>query len=413
MNAQETAALSHGAGDTATAVEVPRFTGGRTLMTGAFAAGAVGLGLTLVGFFASPQITMHSYLVSFSYWLGIALGALALLMANNAAGARWNVVVRRLNESIAATMPVFLVLFVPIFLGARHLFLWVDPPVTLPADTLKLLHHKHPYLNLGSFGLRALVYFAVWIGLAVLLRGWSVRQDTTGAAALTRKQRRLSAGGLPFLAFTLTFASFDWLMSLNPLWSSTIFGLYIFSGGFVAAIALLCIFASSLVRSREPLGRLINDSHLHNLGKYLLAFVAFWAYMAFSQYMLIWVGNLPEEVPWILIRREGPWRLIGLFLIVGHFVLPFLILLSRDLKRNPKALAAIALWVMLAHYFDVYWIVMPALHTGDLAIHWTQLTSFAGVGGLALGFGLWRLRGEHPVPVGDPYLEDSLRYVQP
>ena len=394
-------------------VDVPRFSSGGGVMSAAFVAGALGLGLTLLGFFAAPEKTLHSYLVSFSYWLGIALGALALLMANNAAGARWNVVVRRLNESVVATMPVYLVLFIPIFLGARHLFSWVDPKATLPAETLKLLQHKHAYLNLGSFGFRALVYFAIWIGLAALLRGWSVRQDETGAAALTRKQRRLSAGGLPFLAFSLTFAAFDWLMSLNPLWSSTIFGLYVFAGGFVAAIALLCILASMMVRSREPLGRMINDSHLHNLGKYLLAFIAFWAYMAFSQYMLIWVGNLPEEVPWILIRREGPWRWVGVFLIVGHFAVPFLILLSRDLKRNPRALAAIAVWVMFVHYVDLYWIVMPALHTGDLALHWTQLTSFAGVGGLALGFGLWRLRGAYPVPIGDPYLEESLRYVQP
>ena len=391
--------------------DFPRFEGGRAAMLGGAAIGAAGLLLTALGFAFAPQAAMLSYLVAFMYWLGIALGALVLLMANHAAGARWNIVVRRLNESIVATTPLFLFLFIPILLGARVIFSWVQPdPAAFGAEGMKLLAHKHAYLNLGAFTVRAAVYFAIWIALAGLMRGWSVQQDQSGAAALTRKLRRLGAGGLPFLALSLTFASFDWLMSLNPLWGSTIFGLYIFAGGFVAAIALLCILAALAIRSHEPLGRLITESHLHNLGKYLLAFVAFWAYMAFSQYMLIWVANLPDEVPWILLRREGGWRWVGVFLIVFHFAVPFLLLLSRDLKRNPRTLAAIAVWVMLVHYVDLYWIVLPVAHAG---FHWTAITSFAGVGGLTLAVGLWRLRGGYAVPVRDPYLEDSLRYVQP
>lgn len=393
--------------------EFPRFEGGRSAMLGGAAIGVAGLALTGLGLLAAPQAALLSYLVAFMYWLGIALGALVLLMANHAAGARWNIVVRRLNESIVATTPLYLLLFVPILLGAKKIFSWVQPDAAaFGAEGMKLLQHKHAYLNMGAFTLRAAVYFAIWIVIAGLMRGWSIRQDETGAAALTRKLRKLGAGGLPFLAFSLTFASFDWLMSLNPLWGSTIFGLYIFAGGFVAAIALLCILAALAIRSHDPLGQLINESHLHNLGKYLLAFVAFWAYMAFSQYMLIWVGNLPDEVPWILLRREGGWRWVGVFLIVFHFAVPFLLLLSRDLKRNPRTLAAIAAWVMVVHYIDLYWIVLPQLRNGP-GFHWTAITSFAGVGGLALAFGIWRLRGGYAVPVRDPYLEDSLRYVQP
>lgn len=391
--------------------DFPRFEGGRTAMLAGAVAGVVGLALTALGFATAPQVTLLSYLVAFMYWLGIALGALVLLMANHAAGARWNIVVRRLNESIVATTPIYLVLFLPILLGARVIFSWVAPEGQgFNEEAMKLLQHKHAYLNLGAFTVRAIVYFAVWIAIAGWMRGWSIQQDQSGAAALTRKLRKLGAGGLPFIAFTLTFASFDWLMSLNPLWGSTIFGLYIFAGGFVAAIALLCILASMAVRAHGPVGALINDSHLHNLGKYLLAFVAFWAYMAFSQYMLIWVGNLPEEVPWILLRREGGWRWVGVFLIVFHFAVPFLLLLSRDLKRNPRTLAMIAAWVMLVHYVDLYWIVLPYARAG---FHWSAITSFVGVGGLTLAFGLFRARGAHAVPVRDPYLEDSLRYVQP
>ena len=393
--------------------EFPRFTGGRTAMTFGAVVGVAGLLLSALGLTSAPQATLLSYLVAFMYWLGIALGALALLMANHAAGARWNIVVRRLNESIVATMPLYLFLFIPILLGARVIFSWVQPDAAaFGADGMKLLQHKHAYLNLGAFTVRAAVYFAIWIAIAGLMRGWSIEQDQTGAAALTRKLRKLASGGLPFLAFSLTFASFDWLMSLNPLWGSSIFGLYIFAGGFVASIALLCILTALTIRSHQPVGRMITESHLHNLGKYLLAFVAFWAYMAFSQYMLIWVGNLPEEVPWVLLRREGGWRWVGVFLIVFHFVVPFLLLLSRDLKRNPRTLAAIAVWVMLVHYVDLYWVVLPYLHAGP-GLHWTAITSFLGVGGLTLAFGLFRLRGGYAVPVRDPYLEDSLRYVQP
>jgi hypothetical protein len=374
-------------------------------MMGGAVAGTVGLVLTALGAIASPRVASLSYLIAFAYWAFIALGSLALLMANHAAGARWNVTVRRLNESIAATMPVFVLLFIPILLGAKQIFIWIDPPASLGKEGLKLLAHKHAYLNPGAFTLRAVVYFAIWIAIAGLLRRWSLLQDESGAAEFTRKSRKLSSAGLPIFALTITFAAFDWLMSLNPLWSSTIFGLYIFAGGFVASIALLCIVASRM--------SFVTESQLHNLGKLLLAFVAFWAYMAFAQYMLIWVGNLPEEVPWILLRREGPWRWVGVFLIVGHFVFPFLVLLSRDIKRKRGALALIALWVMFVHYVDLYWIVMPTSGTGGLAPHWTQLTSFVGVGGIALAFGIWRLRGVRPIPVRDPYLEDSLRYVQP
>jgi len=393
-----------------------RFRGGPAL-TLAASAGAVGLALTLVGYFTAPKEALISYLISFAYWLGISLGALVLLMANHAAHARWVVVVRRLTETIIAPLPLFALLFLPILFGARQIFIWVDPPATLGKEVLALLAHKRPYLNLGFFAIRAAVYFGTWLLLSLTLRRWSSRQDAEGGAQLTLNARRFSAGGLPFLAFTMTFAAFDWIMSLNPTWFSTILGLYYFAGSFVAAIALLCIAAAAAHGTDTAFGRMLTPSHFHNLGKYLFAFVAFWAYIGFSQYMLIWVANLPEEIPWVQLRDPGPFRFVGVFLILFHFLVPFFALLSRDLKRNPRALAIAAVWVLLVHFVDLYWVIMPAAGGGarptSLGLHWTQLTSFVGIGGAAIAFGLWRLRGGYPVPVGDPYLEDSLRYVQP
>ncbi len=394
-----------------------RFQGGGRAMTLAAVAGASGLTLTAVGYFISPKEALLSYLIAFAYWLGISLGALVLLMSNHAARARWIVVVRRLTETLIAPLPLFVLLFLPILFGARQIFIWVDPPATLGKEALALLAHKKPYLNMGAFAVRAVIYFGTWLLLGLTLRRWSSRQDAEGGATLTAHSRKLSAGGLPFLALTLTFASFDWIMSLNPSWFSTMFGLYYFAGSFVAAIALLCIAAAAAHGSGSAFGQMLTPSHFHNLGKLLFAFVAFWAYIAFSQYMLIWVANLPEEIPWVQLRDPGPFRAVGIFLVLFHFIVPFFALLSRDLKRHPRALAIAAAWVLFVHYVDLYWVMVPAAgagaHTLGLGLHWTQLTAFVGIGGAAIAWGLWRLRGGYPVPVGDPYLEDSLRYLQP
>ncbi len=392
---------------------LPRFAGGRRLMLGSALAGAAGLLLTLLGGLASPREALLAYLIAFVYWLGLSLGAVSLVLANHAAGARWNVTVRRIGESAGAVAPLFLLLFLPLLLGARHVWFWVAPPEPVGKELHELLQHKHAYLNLGAFTVRALIYFAVWGAIAWRLRSLSLRQDETGDPLLTVSQRRLSAPGLVLFVLTVTFAAFDWLMSLQPTWYSTIFGLYVFAGAFVASLALVCLVVTGLRSSTEPWGRLITVDHQHNLGKLLLAFTAFWAYLAFSQYMLIWAGNLPEELQWIVTRSRGVWRPVGQLILVGQFLLPFFLLLSRDLKRDPRSLAAIAVWVLFIHYVDVYWVVMPAADLDRLGLHWTHFTAFAGVGGVSIAAALYLLRAGRPVPVRDPFLEDSLRYVQP
>lgn len=389
-----------------------RFTGGRGVMLGAAVVGALGLLITLVGFFVAPGPALHSYLVAFCYWTGLGVAALILLCIFHASHARWMVVLRRAIESIPAALWLMVPLFLPIAVGMAHLYPWVEPPAGLSEHELGLLEHKRAYLNPPFFLLRAALYFGCWVLVAELLRRWSVRQDESGDGELTSKQRRLGAGALPALAVTLTFASVDWLMSLEPLWFSTVFGVYFFAGSFVSAIAVVTLCAALAFR-RELDGGLATPEHLHSLGKLLFAFVCFWAYIAYSQYMLMWIADLPEEVPWYLARTGSGWRRVALLLFVGHFVVPFVALLSARLKRRPGPLAALAGWILLMHFVDLYWVVMPALHRDAPRVHWTDFSAFFGVGGAAVAFALFRLRGGYAVPVRDPFLAASVRYTQP
>jgi hypothetical protein len=389
----------------------PRRFEGRALGRAGAVAGA-GLGLTLVGALFDVDRAVKAYHVAFAYWAGIAMAALLINMAFHAGKARWYVVARRVLETLPLSGVLFLVLFVPVLLGMGHLFPWLHPERLSP-ELRELAEHRRPYLNTSFFLVRTALYFAVWIGIAHLLHGWSVRQDAEGGAALTVRQRRLGTGALPLMALVISFAAFDWQMSLDLHLASTIFGVYFFAGSFLAAFAVL-ILALASTRGVEGMpGALMNANHWHSLGKYLLAFTAFWAYIAFSQFMLIWIANLPEEVPWYLSRGKGAWLPTAVFLVVFHFVVPFFVLLSRDLKRNPRALSFVAFWVLVVHFVDVYWVMMPGLQhqaTGEVGLHWTDLTALLGVGGAFAAFVVWRLRGVSSVPVGDPYLPESLRY---
>ena len=387
------------------------YQGGRRLAGLAAALAALGLGLTFVGGIAfDARRALFSYLVAFVYWLGLALGTLILLGSLHAASARWPVVLRRFLETVPLTVPLFAVLFVPIALGMPLLFPWADPHA-LRGELARLVEQKAAYLNPSGFLVRAAVYFLVWIVVAHLLRGWSVRQDTVGGITLTRWQRRLGAGSLPFLALTFSFASFDWMMSLDPRFYSTIFGLYWFAGSFMGAFAIAIIAATATRDDPTAFGHHMNLEHFHSLGKFLLAFLAFWAYVAFSQFMLIWIADIPEEVPWYILRIEGGWRFVGPFLALFHFFVPFFLLLSRDLKRSPRALSWVAAWLLFVHWVDVYWLVMPHLHADGPRPWIFDLTAFVGVGAAAVAFTVLRMRGAATVPVRDPHLEDSLRYL--
>jgi hypothetical protein len=389
-----------------------RFQGGRSLMMGGAVGGLVLLLATFGGLAIAPQQTMFSYLVAFTYWGGIAMAALLLLMIFHAFGAKWMVVLRRPLEAMATSVVLFAVLLVPILLGMKYLYVWVDPPASLGREALKVLAHKHPYLNQTAFIVRAVIYFLLMGLIAGRLFRWSTQQDESGAVDLTRRQRVLGTGALPLVSLLFTFAAFDWLMSLNPLWFSTIFGVYYFGGSFVSIFSVLAI-AAHRARGKDLFGDFVSAEHTHNVGKLMLSFIAFWGYVAFSQFMLIWVANLPEEIPFFVVRLKTDWAALGVALIFGHFFIPFGALLSRSLKRDARKLSMVAVWILVIHYVDIYWLVVPTLSPQGMTFHWTSLTAFLGIGLLAVSFTVWRLRGRFTLPVKDPYLADSLGYRQP
>ncbi len=389
----------------------PVLSGGRSLVVGSLVAAVVGLGLTGLRGLGDARVALSAYLVAFVYWLGLALGALALLMAFHAAKARWMVVVRRPLEAMAGTVLVTPVLFLPIALGMRVLFPWAGSTAGLDEEELRLIHHRAPYLNPTFFLVRAAIYFAVWIVFARLFWRWSTRQDQSGAAGLTVKAWKLGAGGLPALGLTLTFASVDWLMSLGVKWYSTIWGVYYFAGSFVGAIALLILATFALTRT-PALDQTVKPAHWLSLGKLLLAFTCFWGYIAFAQYMLGWVGDLPDTIPWMLLRQNHAWRWIGGALLVGHFVVPFLLLLSRPRKMDPRRLAPVAAWILVIHFVDLYWLVMPQVRPDSIVPDWSNLTAVLGVGGAVVATCVTLLRGKHALPVRDPFLPESLVYAR-
>jgi hypothetical protein len=375
------------------------------------AIGAGGLALTLLGgILGDPRRVLFSYLLAYVYWLGLALGALILLGSFHASNARWPVVLRRFLEFVPSSLPLFALLLVPVLVGLRYLFPWVDP-AALGGEIRQVVEHRRPFLNVPFFVARAALYFAVWIGVSWGLRAWSIRQDATGGIELTRWQRRLGAGSLPILALTMSFAAFDWMMSLDPRFYSTIFGVYWFAGSFVGAFAILAVAGALTRADPTQFGAHMNLEHFHSVGKYMLAFVAFWGYVAFSQFMLIWIANVPEEVPWYVVRIRGGWLPVFSFLALFHFLVPFFLLLSRPLKRDPRRLAWLGIWILLGHWVDLYWVIMPVLDPSGPRPSLWDLTGLAGVGGLAMAFVLWRMHGVAALPLRDPYLDDSLRYL--
>jgi len=401
-------------------IAVDRFNGSK-VMTLAGAVGVAGLLLTLVGFFTARQAALFSYLLGFTYWLGIAVATIIMVAIFHTAKAKWLIVLRRTMETMGASVIIFIPLMLPLLFGMKDIFPWVDPEnwVFPGTDGVRFtgvekhhLHHKHAYLNTTFFYIRQAIYFVVWAFVALRLRGWSTEQDTSGALELTVKQRRFSPGALPFLALTITFAGFDWLMTLTPLWQSTIFGVYYFAGSFQAAFCILTI-ATVNAQGKNEYGSLVTTAHYHNLGKLMLAFTAFWAYIAFSQFLLIWIANIPEEAGWFKLRIEGAWKPLSVSLLVMGFVLPFFTLLSRNLKLKPRLLAVVAVYLLIMHAVDMYWLIWPAFSPQGPSFHWTLLTAFLGVGGIAVAAAIFLARGRYSLPVKDPYIAESLRYVQP
>jgi hypothetical protein len=369
------------------------------------AAAAVGVVLAAAAGRGMPERLLASWLVAFVFFLSIALGCLYFALIHTAMQGAWGVVVRRVAENAAGTLPLFALLFLPVALGLDHLYPWSAPE----AAGDPLLMWKRPYLNETFFLARAAFYFVVWSWTALWFRRLSSRQDETEDPTLAARLRRYSGPLLIPLALTQTFAAFDWLMSLDPHWYSTIFGVYFFSGSLLAGFAFLAIVTVAMRRA-GLVGGVISAEHLHDLGKLLFAFTAFWAYIGFSQYFLIWYANLPEETVFFRHRLEGAWRVASVVLAVGHFAVPFLFLLPRAMKRRAGPLAAAAVWLLLMHLLDVYWLVFPSLHTKAARPGMLDVAALLAVGGAFLGTFGWLMRRQPLVPVGDPRLAESLAF---
>src|SRR5687767_8855518 len=304
----------------------------------ALIAGAVFSILLIVGLILDPQQFFHSYLFAFSFWAGISVGSLALLMLQHLTGGGWGLAIRRVLEAATQTLPLVVLLFIPIVLGAHSIYIWTHPEEMQKHVPLQV---KAPYLTMPFFTVRAVICFAVWILLAYLLNRWSRLQDQTAERKYTKNMRVLSGPGMVLLVFTVTFASIDWFMSLDPLWYSTIFGLIFVASWALSALAFTIAVMACLVRE-EPMEGFVAQLHFHDLGKLLLALVMLWTYFSFSQYLIIWSGNLPEEIVWYLKRIPGLWGATVISIGLLHFAAPFLFLLSRSIKRNPRTLMMIA-----------------------------------------------------------------------
>jgi hypothetical protein len=364
------------------------------------------LGLCLAGAFVAREQFFRSYLVAFLLWAGVALGSMALLMLHHLAGGRWGFVIRRQLEAAAATMPLLLILFLPILFGMKDLYPWMRPEVVTGDHYLE---HKASYLNLNFFVVRAAIYFGIWILLSTLLNRWSLEQDRSvgaRAGAPLRRMQILSAPGLGLYALTVSFAAVDWAMSLEPHWFSTIYGMLFMGGQALAGMAFAVLVASRLV-ARGALAEVAESRHFHDLGSLLFAFVMIWAYLSFSQFLIIWSGNIPEEIPWYISRTGEGWQTIALVLIIFHFAVPFLLLLSRDIKQRPERLAVLAALISALRLVDLFWVVAPAFHGSTLRVHWLDLALPAGLGGVWLAAFVSILKSRPLVPLHDPQLEED------
>jgi hypothetical protein len=365
-------------------------------------AGAAGVILLLVGYFVNAEQFFRSYLWAYVFCIGVASGSLAWLMLQYLTGGAWGVVIRRPAEAAARTLPLLAVLFVPILIGIPKLYEWSHHDV-------KLHPHKAQYLNVPFFIGRTVVYFAGWMLLSFLLNKWSAREDRDGGMVPHGKLATISAPGLIFWAFTITFMAIDWLLSINPHWFSTIFGLLVLAGQGLSSMAFLIALMVGL-SARAPMNAVLTHRHLHDLGKFLLALTMVWAYFSYSQFLIIWAGNLPEETPWYLTRLRNGWQYVAVLLVIGHFALPFALLLSRDIKRNFRLLRGIAIFILCMRLVDLYWVVAPDFRKGGFGVSWMDFVAPVGLFGVWLAYFFLQLEKRPLMPINEPHLVEALEH---
>lgn len=361
--------------------------------------------LLLIGFFVDRERFFQAYLTAFLFCLGFPLGSLAFVMLHHLTGGSWGFAIRRLLEASTRTLPLVFVYFLPILaFGLGPLYEWTHADV-LAHD--ELLQHKRPYLNTPFFLVRALLYFGVWFTLQQLLSRLTAKMDRMPSEDLAYKMRVVSAPGLGLYALTMTFAAFDWAMSLEPHWFSTLYGVLFIVGQGLSTLCLAALMAA-LLKRHEPFSRWIGGGHFQDVGNLMFAFVLLWAYMGFSQFLIIWSGNLAEEAPWYLARLHHGWGRLAILLLVCHFALPFFILLFRGVKRRGQVLAKVALGLLCMRVLEILWLIKPAFRPDGFAISWMDVLAPVALFGLWLAFFVRQLRGRPLVSLQDAQLQSAL-----
>jgi len=361
--------------------------------------GAGGLAFCLVGAIFGLEQFFQSYLYGFIFWLGLALGCLILLLIQNIAGGPWGAMIRRPLEAGVMVIPVMALFFIPVLAGMGYLYEWTDPDVLASNPVIA---SKTLYLNIPFFIARALLYFGVWIGTAMLLVNWSKQQDQQDNPKLAERMRSFSAPGLIFFILTMTFAAFDWGMSLTPEWFSGMYGVIFMIGQAISAVALMIIIIT-LFGHFEPLANVANTKRVQDLGNFLMAFTMFWAYVSASQLIIIWSNNLPETNMWYVIRLNGFWGWISAILLLFHFATPFLILFSRWVKQKVRALVIIACWMLVMRLVDIFWIIVPTFER-DIPFSLLDVAVVVGIGGIWLAVFAAQLKNKPLLPLHDPRL---------
>lgn len=357
------------------------------------------------------QWNLESFYLSFYVWwvffVSIAFGATFFVLIHFATKASWSVTLRRLAENVSLTLPALFILGIVCYLGRHTIYHhWLGESTF--SDSI--LNSKRWYLNEAFFSARSIFYFVVFSLAAIIFARKSVKQDSSGSVHLTIQMQRMSYAFLILCGFAVTFAAFDWIMSLDPHWYSTIFGLYFFAGCYVSFLSLLSVIVFCMRKSNPKLASSFNIEHIHDLGKQVFGYSCFWAYAAFAQYLLIWYGNIPEETMWYAVRQSHAWWPIWTLLCVGHFLVPFLFLMSRYAKRTPIMVCFVSIWVLCMHYIDLYWLIVPNFFEQGPVFSSIDIVTFFLFVSLFLAIFVPLVKKRNLIPVRDPRLEDSLNY---
>jgi hypothetical protein len=364
--------------------------------------------IAALGAWLRPDEFFRAYLMAFMAWLGVTLGSMAILMLRHLTKGAWGMVIRRILGAAMRCVPLMAAFFIPLLFGLRRLYIWARPLDAIADKHLRehLEEITKTYLSVNGFVIRAAIYFAIWIALSFFLTKWSAEQDHPPMRDNSARFKALSGPGLILYGFTITFAVIDWIMSIDPSWISTIFGLSFLIGQVLSALCFAVVVERILYRYK-PMSELLKPEQVHDHGKFMLAFIMVWAYFSFSQWLIIWAGNLPEEITWYMRRLHGGWGYVGLFLVLFHFAVPFVLLISRPFKRDITQLVWLAVWLLLMRYVDLFWIIEPNFSL-TFNITWLDIVVPIAMGGLWLAFFFRNLSSRPLVPAYDVFAVEVL-----